>query len=104
VKVRRYDGGVAKSFLMLMLLCGSAVLLAAVLASASLPQPWGRMAGLLAIAASILAWYRMDRPREIRAERLEKGQCLRCGYDLTGNVSGVCPECGRAQAHAAEGW
>ncbi len=22
--------------------------------------------------------------------------CLACGYDLTGNVSGVCPECGRA--------
>ena len=20
--------------------------------------------------------------------------CLECGYDLTGNVSGVCPECG----------
>jgi len=20
--------------------------------------------------------------------------CLRCGYDLTGNVSGICPECG----------
>jgi hypothetical protein len=23
-----------------------------------------------------------------------KGQCLACGYNLTGNVSGVCPECG----------
>jgi len=22
------------------------------------------------------------------------GVCARCGYDLTGNVSGVCPECG----------
>jgi len=21
-------------------------------------------------------------------------QCLKCGYDLTGNVSGRCPECG----------
>jgi hypothetical protein len=26
--------------------------------------------------------------------RRRKGACLRCGYDLTGNVSGVCPECG----------
>ena len=26
------------------------------------------------------------------------GQCLTCGYDLTGNVSGVCPECGNARA------
>lgn len=23
-----------------------------------------------------------------------KGSCLKCGYDLTGNISGVCPECG----------
>ena len=22
--------------------------------------------------------------------------CRKCGYDLTGNVSGVCPECGEA--------
>jgi hypothetical protein len=23
------------------------------------------------------------------------GRCAKCAYDLTGNVSGVCPECGR---------
>lgn len=23
-----------------------------------------------------------------------EGHCRRCGYDLTDNVSGVCPECG----------
>ncbi len=22
------------------------------------------------------------------------GRCIRCRYDLTGNLSGVCPECG----------
>jgi hypothetical protein len=27
-----------------------------------------------------------------------RGCCRKCGYDLTGNVSGVCPECGRAVA------
>jgi hypothetical protein len=26
--------------------------------------------------------------------------CRKCGYDLTGNVSGVCPECGTAIAKA----
>jgi hypothetical protein len=26
--------------------------------------------------------------------RLQLGQCLECGYDLTDNASGVCPECG----------
>ena len=23
-----------------------------------------------------------------------EGRCSECGYDLTGNISGVCPECG----------
>ena len=33
--------------------------------------------------------------RRRRAQlRREAGLCTRCGYDLTGNVSGVCPECG----------
>lgn len=29
-----------------------------------------------------------------RWRRRRKGLCVKCGYDLTGNVSGVCPECG----------
>jgi len=35
---------------------------------------------------TILAW-RRERP-------LPPDHCQKCGYDLTGNVSGVCPECG----------
>ena len=27
-------------------------------------------------------------------EKLQPGKCRQCGYDLTGNVSGRCPECG----------
>jgi len=27
--------------------------------------------------------------------RRRKGCCIRCGYNLTGNVSGRCPECGQ---------
>lgn len=30
-----------------------------------------------------------------RGRRVLPGQCQECGYDLTGNVSGVCPECGK---------
>jgi hypothetical protein len=26
--------------------------------------------------------------------RFLPGHCQKCGYNLTGNVSGVCPECG----------
>ena len=29
-----------------------------------------------------------------RWRRRRRGRCLECGYNLTGNVSGVCPECG----------
>ena len=34
------------------------------------------------------------RPRAVRAARIRRGLCLTCSYDLRGNVSGVCPECG----------
>lgn len=30
----------------------------------------------------------------LRLRRRRKGLCVRCGYDLTGNITGVCPECG----------
>jgi hypothetical protein len=29
-----------------------------------------------------------------RYRRRKKGLCLKCGYNLTGNVSEICPECG----------
>jgi hypothetical protein len=28
------------------------------------------------------------------ARRIAEGRCIRCAYDLTGNISGKCPECG----------
>ena len=44
---------------------------------------------LLLLTAIPTAWlWHRDR-RKIRP-----GCCLRCGYDLTGNTSGVCSECG----------
>ena len=30
-----------------------------------------------------------------RWRRRKRGECVRCGNDLTGNDSGVCPECGK---------
>ena len=29
-----------------------------------------------------------------RARRRKRGSCVQCGYNLTGNTSGTCPECG----------
>ncbi len=37
---------------------------------------------------------RNDRRRQLKSQALEP--CGQCGYDLYGNESGVCPECGRA--------
>ena len=42
---------------------------------------------LLAAAIPVgLIWY--------RGRRIPPGRCQNCGYDLTGNTSGRCPECG----------
>jgi hypothetical protein len=41
---------------------------------------------LVAAPTACLCW--LDR------RRIRPGHCMECGYDLTGNVSGVCPECG----------
>jgi hypothetical protein len=38
--------------------------------------------------------------RRLRRGRFAPCHCRRCGYDLRGNESGVCPECGRAVAPA----
>jgi hypothetical protein len=46
-------------------------------------------------AAWVLRWRRRRRIRR-------PGLCRSCGYDLTGNLSGVCPECGTG-APAAPG-
>ena len=42
----------------------------------------------LLIAAPTAWLFHRDR------RRIPPGHCLRCGYDLTGNTSGVCSECG----------
>jgi hypothetical protein len=44
-----------------------------------------------------LGLYRSRLEKEVAAmAKLRRcGLCTECGYDLTGNKSGVCPECGR---------
>lgn len=49
---------------------------------------------LLAVPTAVL-FYRDRR-------RIPPGHCRKCGYNLTGNASGVCPECGAKIAHNAE--
>src|SRR5262245_36520615 len=39
---------------------------------------------------------------EMRRKRFPAGACQQCGYDLRGNTSGACPECGAAIPPKAE--
>ena len=52
--------------------------------SISVPLPLPIL--LLAVPTAFLWWH---------GSRVLPGHCRKCGYDLTGNVSGRCPECGR---------
>lgn len=75
-----------------------------------IPPPIGLIVafvGLLAIGGSLVRGPRLgdglahtkvvwDKYRSRPPFDLRGLFCLNCGYDLTGNVSGVCPECGIA--------
>lgn len=55
------------------------------------------VAGALAAITWLPRTYRRVRGYRWRAQ----GRCAMCGYDLTGNVSGRCPECGTASSRPA---
>jgi len=66
---------------------------------ASIPSSWSLylmlMLYLLGLGAAI--WFtRRGIRRRLREQLAKKGVpvCIPCGYNLTGNESGVCPECG----------
>ena len=48
----------------------------------------------VAAIATAFLWRRDRRP--------PPGHCQNCGYDLTGNITGLCPECGIAQSKAGQ--
>ena len=50
------------------------------------PSIWPAYPFAAVAVATLLVWRFGPKP-------VEPGHC-RCGYDLKGNVSGVCPECG----------
>lgn len=102
-KVRLVRGVIAGLFWAYLTLCGltctARVVAPGMFDSYPPPSPeskWYQEAALTvmtagAAAIGILAGVRVVR----RPEELPTGNiCRKCGYDLTGNVSGVCPECG----------
>ena len=66
-----------------------------------LPNPlgallWAVTKPLVFIMPLVVAWTLYQCVRSWRAEHVRRS-CRTCGYDLTGNVSGVCPECGTSR-------
>ena len=58
---------------------------------------WGVLAAntaVLVLLAGVCFYLRNRRQLGIARPRRTAGLCVKCGYNLTGNVSGVCPECG----------
>jgi hypothetical protein len=48
---------------------------------------WALVVGLALLPAIRFRWLVQRKARP--------GHCYKCGHNLTGNVSGVCPECGK---------
>ncbi len=74
---------------------------------ASVPSRWSvyLLFILSLIGFGIAIWLtRRDIRRRLRAQLTKKGipVCIPCGYDLTGNVTGRCPECGTPSAVESE--
>jgi len=60
------------------------------------PPRWAVGPVMIAAAVAVRAVDAMlEGRREVRARRLMFPQCVSCGYDLTGNETGACPECGQ---------
>lgn len=75
-----------------------------VTAATSLPAGRWKMlptfdgAGVAVLAEWALFWRPLER-EERRQAREARGLCRECGYDLTANTSGTCPECGATIAN-----
>lgn len=50
---------------------------------------WWLVAAFAGSSLGIFGWTWRKRPSRLAHA------CTKCGYDLTGNVSGICPECGQ---------
>ena len=68
----------------------------------TLADQWlGHVAILGAVFVLISLLHHVGRRQSLRNRFATTPRCARCAYDLTGNVSGVCPECGTAIAAPA---
>ena len=58
---------------------------------------WGVRFPTVVIPAALLIYpFLVLKHERRRSARKRRNECLECGYNLTGNVSGLCPGCGTA--------
>ena len=77
-------------------LLGAGFFLGTAAAVAALDVSWMALPAAACFAAATAGWLHLHR-RGVRDDRRDTGKCIAYGYDLTANVSGVCPECGTAR-------
>jgi len=68
-----------------------------VIPSPNAPNSWIRIVLGGGFSFASLPWFsqaRKTRRAELTCERRDRGECEQCGYSLTANTTGVCPECG----------
>jgi predicted Zn-ribbon and HTH transcriptional regulator len=54
-----------------------------------------QVVGLLGVVGAVIAFRSVNL---VLTPQVAKGTCPGCGYDMRGNTSGRCPECGRPSA------
>ncbi len=57
---------------------------------------WGNYVALFGFTVAGVAGFKVFRKEKRDRHRIQQGLCLNCGYNLTGNESGICPECGES--------
>lgn len=64
-------------------------------AAAAFEDSWTEsLMTLVGLLALLIPLYTMGRRPSLRCRFLARHMCGTCGYDLRGNMTGVCPECG----------
>lgn len=94
--VGRYGALVRARRLAGWIICGTLLNVAfdAAVVAGPLVGPWGPLVIVGTTAMLIGGLMAVGRRESLRARFPMPGRCGACGYDLTANVSGRCPECG----------
>ena len=80
------------------LLTGGAVIVGITVEKSFGWKPWMALACMFPVVFACHFLFRLPMRQFLWQQLAQRGKpiCVHCGYNLTGNVSGMCPECGMA--------